>query len=145
MSDRSLGTCAIFLAIFMFWQSYDMVPNFSYEPLGPRAFPLLLSLLIALCGFSLIVKNKFKSESISKLTKIRILFLSLILFAYAFSFIPLGFIISTSIAILAIGYLFKGPTIPIVLSSISIPIILYYIFDHLLEVVLPAGILGFLS
>ena len=50
MNDRTLGIAALALAAFMTWAGWDIEAPFAYEPVGPRAFPLLLALIIGLCG-----------------------------------------------------------------------------------------------
>lgn len=142
MNDRVLGIAALLLASFMFWQSYDMVPDFSYEPLGPRAFPMLLSIMIAFCGLHLIIKGQFQAQPISRDAKLRIILLALVILGYALIFQPLGFIIATFLAIFAIGYLFGGKWLPLSISSLLIAVTLYVLFDRVLEVVLPVGLLG---
>lgn len=142
MNDRLLGLLALLLAAFMFWQSRGMVPAFSYEPLGPRAFPMLLSFFIAFCGIVLLLKGQYRSAPLSTATRVRLILLTLSLLGYALLFIPLGFIVATFLAILAIGGLFGGRPVPLISASIIAPVTLYYLFDQLLDVVLPMGILG---
>lgn len=142
MNDRNLGIAAILLAIFMLWQSYGMVPAFSYEPLGPRAFPMLLGVLIGLCGIYLLIKGQFKAAYIAPNTQLKIFILFLLFIAYGFLFQPLGFIVSTFLAILSIGYLFGGRLIPLLISGVVSSVALYFLFDRALSVVLPVGILG---
>lgn len=141
MNDRILGLLALLLAAFMFWESREMVPAFSYEPLGPRAFPMLLSIFIAFCGLVLLFKGQYHSAPLATKTRIRLALLALSLLGYAILFIPLGFIIATSLAILAIGSLFGASPAPLLSASIIAPITLYFLFDQLLDVVLPLGIL----
>src|SRR5690625_1749378 len=145
MNDRLLGLLALLLAAFMFWQSRGMVPAFSYEPLGPRAFPMLLSFFIAFCGIVLLLKGQYRSAPLSTATRVRLVLLALSLLGYALLFIPLGFIVSTFLAMLAIVAivgLFGGRPLPLISASIIAPVTLYYLFDQLLDVVLPMGILG---
>ena len=48
MADRILGVLALALALTMAWMAQAYQAEFSYEPVGPRAFPLLLAALLAL-------------------------------------------------------------------------------------------------
>lgn len=142
MNDRVLGIAALLLAGFMFWQSYDMVPDFSYEPLGPRAFPMLLSVMIAFCGLYLVIKGQFQAHPVANDVKLRIILLALVILIYALLFQPLGFILATFLAVMAIGFLFGGKLLPLSITSLLTAVILYVLFDRVLEVVLPVGILG---
>ena len=50
LNDRLLGVAALLLAAFLTWFGHDLQAPFAYEPVGPRAFPLLLAAVIGLCG-----------------------------------------------------------------------------------------------
>lgn len=142
MNDRTLGIAALLLSAFMLWQSYGMVPAFSYEPLGPRAFPMLLGALIGLCGIYILIKGQFKAAYIAPNTQLKIVILFLLFVAYGFLFQPLGFIVATFLAIVSIGFIFGGRLVPLLISGVVSSIALYFLFDRVLSVVLPVGILG---
>ena len=48
MSDRILGVACVAVAAGMAWAAADYAAPISYEPVGPRAFPLLRRLLARL-------------------------------------------------------------------------------------------------
>lgn len=56
MSDRILGGVCIAAAACMAWSAQGYASAFSYEPVGPRAFPLLLAGLLAAGGLWLVLK-----------------------------------------------------------------------------------------
>jgi len=62
LSDRLLGVMALLFSAFLAWHGVGLQAAFSYEPVGPRAFPLLLSALIGLCGLVLTWKGGNKVE-----------------------------------------------------------------------------------
>lgn len=142
MNDRLLGIAALGLAAFMLWQGYGMVPAFSYEPLGPRAFPMLLGGLIGVCGLVLVFKGLYRAPATPLATNLRILLLFVFILAYGLLFQPLGFIVATALVVMAVGYLFGGRPLPLVISAVLISVGLYFLFDKLMDVVLPVGILG---
>lgn len=142
MNDRLLGIAALALAGFMLWQGYGMVPSFSYEPLGPRAFPMLLGGLIAICGLVLIFKGLYRAPATPASTQIRIFILFLCILGYGLLFQTLGFIVATFLVVIAVGYLFGGKLLPLAISALIIAVGLYFLFDRLMDVVLPTGILG---
>jgi putative tricarboxylic transport membrane protein len=47
MSDRVLGAACVVLGAGMAWSAKDYAAPISYEPVGPRAFPMLLAGLLA--------------------------------------------------------------------------------------------------
>ena len=64
-----------------------------------------------------------------------------VLLAYALTFEPLGFVISTSLATFALGLLFTGRPLPCAVSAVAMGVLLYVLFDLLLDVPLPLGLL----
>ena len=56
MSDRILGAVCLVASAGMAWAAHDYAAPISYEPVGPRAFPLLLAGLMALAGGWLIAR-----------------------------------------------------------------------------------------
>lgn len=142
MNDRTLGIATILLGAFMLWQGYGMVPDFSYEPLGPRAFPMLLGGLIIGCGLFLTFKGLYRAPATPVASQLRIFLLFIFILAYGLFFQSLGFIVATALMVLAVGYLFGGKPIPLIISAIFISLGLYFLFDKLMDVVLPVGLLG---
>ena len=47
MSDRILGAACVVVAAGMAWAGHGYAAPIAYEPVGPRAFPLLLAALMA--------------------------------------------------------------------------------------------------
>ena len=56
MSDRILGAVCVFASAGMAWAARDYAAAISYEPVGPRAFPLLLAGLMAVGGGWLVLR-----------------------------------------------------------------------------------------
>lgn len=129
-----LGVCA--LIAVMIWRLN--VP-FAYEPVGPKAFPLLLALLMALCCFALIVKPERGVEipELSALGKGALVIL--ILLGYALSFEQLGFPLATLLMVPLISRLFGGRWMWGMVCGLVVSILGYFIFDGLLQVTLPLG------
>ena len=50
MSDRALGAACVLAWVARAAAARDYSAAFSYEPLGPRAFPMLLAVGLGLCG-----------------------------------------------------------------------------------------------
>ncbi|BAN50014.1 tripartite tricarboxylate transporter TctB family protein [Metapseudomonas resinovorans] len=119
---------------------------FSYDPVGPRAYPLLLLLLMAAAAVWLLVKpGEAEDLPISwSLARKVALFIGG-LFAYALLFEPLGFVLSTALAGFGLGLLFNGRPLPSLLSGVLMGTLLYGLFDYLLDVPLPMGLLAILE
>lgn len=141
LNDRVLGTSALIFAALITALGYDLVPPFSYEPVGPRAFPLLLALIIALCGLRLLIKGGGAVEANPAGANARIVAMAAYLAAYAFLFQWAGFIPATTLMVVFIGRLFGARWIQAIVGGVVMSVGLFYLFDKGLDVVLPSGIL----
>lgn len=142
MNDRILGIAAVLLAVFLTWQSYGMEAPFSYEPLGPSAFPLIIAAIIAICGVVLIVKGSLMVDRNPPGANIRIGTMVACVAVYAFLFQWAGFVIATAGMTAIVGRLFGGKWQWTILSGVVIGIAFFLLFDKGLDVVLPTGLLG---
>ena len=142
LNDRVLGIAALFLAVFLTWFGYDLEAPFAYEPVGPKAFPLMLALVIALCGVRLVYKGGNAVEPNPEGANFRITTMILYVVAYAFLFQWLGFIISTTLMTIFVGRLFDGSWVKSIIGGVLMGILFFLLFDKGLDVVLPTGILG---
>jgi putative tricarboxylic transport membrane protein len=140
MSDRIF--CAIFLVVLacLAWVAWKIDAPFSYEPIGPKAYPLLLFGLMAACAAWILVKPDAKAEwPEAKSLRLKVAGLLGVLLAWALLFHPLGFIVSTALASVAIGRLFDAAWKPNLVAGVVSSVALYFFFDKLLDVALPLG------
>ena len=141
MNNRILGVGALSLAAFMLWFGYGIQAPVAYEPLGPAAFPTVVALIMALCGFRLVLKGGGQAESLPSGALGRILAVVLVLVCYALTFEPLGFIPATALMVCLVGRLFGGSWMRTLAAGAVGSILLFLLFDRGLDVVLPLGIL----
>lgn len=119
---------------------------FSYDPVGPRAYPLLLLFLMGTAALWLIYKpGEAEDLPISWPLARKVAIFVAAMFAYALLFEPLGFILSTALAGFGLGLLFHGRLIPSLISGVLMGTLLYGLFDYLLDVPLPMGLLAILE
>ncbi|WP_338579515.1 tripartite tricarboxylate transporter TctB family protein [Pseudomonas sp. ML2-2023-6] len=123
---------------------------FSYEPVGPRAFPLLM---LALMGLGLIYmvfrpSPVVHSEDDPKLdretlTKIGLCVVLLLIFAGTFE--TLGFILSSTLIGIPMARLYGGRWLPSIVIISLMSVGLYLLFDKAMDVPLPLGLLDVLE
>ena len=142
LNDRLLGVAALIFAAFLTWFGHDLEAPFAYEPVGPAAFPLLLALIIALCGLRLVFKGGNDVEANSPGANLRIAMMVATLAAYGFFFQWLGFVVSTTLMSVLIGRLFGGTWLKCTVGGVLLAVALFLLFDKVMDVVLPAGLLG---
>lgn len=140
-----LLACAVLAAMAWPYQA-----AYSYEPVGPRAHPLLtLALLAAALAYLAWRPTALKHEPDDSpldrpaLTKIALCTALLMLFAGLFE--PLGFILSSALTGIPMARLYGGRWLPStgVIGLISVG--LYLLFDKAMDVPLPLGLLDVLE
>ncbi|MEG0753903.1 MAG: tripartite tricarboxylate transporter TctB family protein [Angelakisella sp.] len=144
-------------SFFAFWYVGATMPVSSSVELGAEQWPqlILICFVLALSYniYNIIKENKAKGihgfgtliAGTKKFFKSRLLIGTLIIFAMALLFEPLGFLATTFMFLSAYGYLIGERRIPrLLLISLITTIILYVGFVVLLDVLLPRGNVPFL-
>ncbi|WP_447874279.1 tripartite tricarboxylate transporter TctB family protein [Serratia fonticola] len=114
--------------------------EYSYEPLGPRPFPLAILSLMALCAALLLLRRPQLVEWPHKNVLQRLLVLVITLVLYAWGFEWLGFPLATTLLTFSIGLLFQASIKAALISGVIMGVSLFYAFDYLLDVTLPLGV-----
>lgn len=171
MQDRILGAIAVIVAIAMAVGARDYVAPIAYEPIGPRAVPTLLAIMIGLVGLWLLLRPAPRDASApeqtdrtdpaggqalataaaagadthgiapSPLLPWRVVLATLAIVVYALLFEVLGFTLATALMTVPVARLFGGSWKQGVITGLVMGVVLYLVFDRLLDVVLPAGLL----
>lgn len=144
MSDRILGAVCIAVGAGMAWAAQDYAATISYEPVGPRAFPLLLAALMTASGLWLVLRPSLGANNFRNVPWMATAFSAVAIGLYALLFQTLGFTLATALMAVPVGMAFGGSWKQTVASGAGLGIVLYFMFDKLLDVVLPTGILSFL-
>lgn len=143
MSDRILGAVCMLLAVSMAWAAQSYVAEISYEPVGPRAFPMLLAALLAAGGLWLLFKPAEGQPPRYAQVPLKLVALTLgTVFFYAFAFETLGFPLATALMAVPIGMAFGGKPLKCLAAGLVLGVGCFFMFDRLLDVVLPAGLLA---
>ncbi len=140
-SDRLLGTAAILLAGAMSFAAWGYAAPFEYEPVGPRAFPLVLAALMVLAGAWLVARPAHHASFVGGAHSRRIALFAAAVVLYAIVFQLLGFVVATALMALPVGRIFGGSWRQCALTGVGMGVVLFVMFDSLLDVVLPAGML----
>ncbi|KAA8705740.1 tripartite tricarboxylate transporter TctB family protein [Pseudomonas cannabina] len=124
--------------------------TFSYEPVGPRAFPLLIlglmgvGLLYMLIRPTAIVHTE-EEPALDRQTLIKIGVCIGLLLIFAGLFEPLGFILSSILIGIPMARLYGGRWLPSIVVVILTSVGLYLLFDKAMDVPLPLGLLSVLE
>ncbi len=143
MSDRILGAVCVVAAAGMAWAAQGYAAAISYEPVGPRAFPLLLSGLMAAAGLWLVFKPTLRGFALEGINLKMLALSAVAIVAYALLFEKLGFPIATALMAVPVGMAFGGDWKKSLIGGAGLGLGLFILFDKLLDVVLPTGLLSF--
>lgn len=144
MSDRLLGAVCVATAAAMAWAAQGYTAAYSYEPLGPKAFPLLLAACMGLGGLWLVLRPSVGGGAFAQVPWKGTLLCAGTVLAYAALFQWLGFILATLLMALPVGRAFGGGWKQSLASGAALGVGLHFLFDRLLDVTMPAGLLSFL-
>jgi putative tricarboxylic transport membrane protein len=141
MSDRLFAGAWLVVTALIAWVTGTIEVPFSYEPIGPRAFPWLLCILMAGAALRMIMRPDPEPAwpHGPLLGKTAVVIAALV--GYAFAFEPLGFPLATFGATLAIGRTFGGSWRGCAIAGAVMGLGFWYFFDRMLEVTVPLGML----
>ena len=145
LAQRVFASALLLVCAGLAAMAWPYQAAFSYEPVGPRAFPLLMLALMGLGLAYMIFRPSpvVHSEDDPKLdretlTKIGLCIVLLLIFAGTFE--PLGFILSSILVGIPLARLYGGRWLPssVIISLVSVG--LYLLFDKAMDVPLPLGL-----
>lgn len=140
MADRLFGLFLLGLAAVFGGAGWGIVAPFSYDPLGPRPYPLMLAAVLAVMAVWMLLKpQEVKLPGGRVLGQAGLLIATLVLYQMTFRW--LGFILSTIIAVMLIARLFKGSWLQGLLTGVGLALACYGLFNTMLEIPLPAGMI----
>ena len=153
MVDRILGTVCLLLAAAMAWAARGYAADISYEPVGPRAFPLLLAAIFALIGAWLLVTGGGRVAAQAATATVpaapqrnlvAVAMCAVAVLVYGALFQPLGFVLATTLMAVPVCKAFGGTLKGGLLGGLGLGLGLFFLFDKVLDVILPTGVLSFL-
>ncbi|MGQ3198253.1 MAG: tripartite tricarboxylate transporter TctB family protein, partial [Hydrogenophaga sp.] len=108
MSDRALGAACVLASVAMAAAARDYSAAFSYEPLGPKAFPMLLAVGLGLCGLWMLWRPAQGAQAFKGIPWIPTLWCVGAIAVYAALFQTLGFVLATALMTVPVGMAFGG-------------------------------------
>lgn len=138
-ADRILGLALIGLAAFAAFQANQLQPTFSYEPVGPKAFPILLSVVLAALSLVLVFRPGENGEWPNSRVVLKLGAVLAVLLVYALLFTRLGFLITTFLTVFSLSRLFDATWLKALAAGVLMALGSYYLFTLGLGISLPGG------
>lgn len=140
MVERIFGLFLFCIGLLFFFGSRQLEVAFSYDPLGPKAFPMALGVLLCVLSVVLMIRpERYNFPNFS--VKINTFFIVALLVFYSLSFSFLGFLVSTGVLVFFVSRIFQGTNFQALGSSVGISVGTYILFGVILDVELPMGVI----
>ena len=148
--QRIFASVLLLVCVGLALMAWPYQAAFSYEPVGPRAFPLLMLGLMGLGLIYMIVRptpvvHSEEDPQLDRHTLLKIAVCVVLLLIFAGTFEPLGFILSSILIGIPMARLYGGRWVPSVVIISVMSVGLYLLFDKAMDVPLPLGLLDVLE
>lgn len=173
MANRIVGILCLVTGAAMAWAARAYSAEISYEPVGPRAFPMLLAGIIALIGVWLVIVGDRRAVAPAAATHaaaqgqalpatgaaeaqtataaiaprtnlLAVAVCAVAVLIYGALFQPLGFVLATTLMAMPVSKAFGGTLKGGLIGGLVMGFGFYFLFDKVLDVILPTGVLSFL-
>jgi len=144
-SDRIFGLVVLMVALAYIASATQIQTSFLADPVGPKAFPILVGALAAICALVLIFRPDPDPDWPAARTFGSLAIAVIVLVVYAYALKPLGFILPTAFAAAILSYQISPRAGPAALSGVGLSVGLFILFKFALGlglVAFPKGILG---
>ncbi len=138
-ADRVAGAILLLIGIWYLWTATTLKSAFIGDVLGPSAFPLLLGVLLIILSILLMLKPDENPEwpQAQGWLRIGLILASFIVYSYIIE--PLGYIVATSLEMIALSLIFKGPPVKSIIASVVFSTVMFILFFVILDLRLPVG------
>ncbi|WP_238999087.1 tripartite tricarboxylate transporter TctB family protein [Azospira restricta] len=140
VSERIFGFALLLLSVAGILIGWDLRAPVEYEPVGPRAFPLLLLTLLGVTAVVMIVSRPAPTKWAPPPVLRHVAALFVVMLVYAWLFDKLGFIVATALMTVPVARYFGGTWRQCVLGGIGLGVGQFFLFDKILDVALPTGL-----
>lgn len=145
MADRFFSFAILLITIGYLIFAFTVIrAPFQYDPLGPEGWPRIVGLAALPCCLYILARPDVFSLGVNQKTFIRLVALVLALFVYAWLFQPAGFIVATLLFCFALSVMLGASLRNAAVFAVATAVIGYFLCTGLLELNLPAGLLGYL-
>lgn len=144
MSDRLTGLALLALAV-----AYGIAAG-GYQamigdPLGPAVFPMALAIALGGLSVYLIVRPDPEPDWPKRRALLKQVLTLVAFVGYTYLLEPLGFLVSTFVAVVVLGWLLGARLWQAGAAGVAIAAVLFVLFDTVLGLPLPAGVLDALG
>ncbi|MDF3920626.1 tripartite tricarboxylate transporter TctB family protein [Salinicola salarius] len=141
-NDRVFGLVMLVIAVAYYYGATQFpVPFGGSEAVGPETFPKLLAVILAICSLYMIVKPDPDNHWPASRTFVELGIAVVTLIVYALLLEPMGFIVSTTLAVGTLCWRMGARPIKAYLTGLISGVVVFVLFTYGLELPLPLGLL----
>lgn len=143
MSDRILGGVGLALAAFFIFQATQIQLSFISDPLGPKAFPIVIGGVLGLTSLVFMLRPDPAPDwpAIGRVFEIAVAVAVLV--AYALALPEIGFVVATAFAAAFLTWRLGTAPLMSVVAGTIISVGIYVVFHLVLGLSLAPGPWGF--
>lgn len=142
MQQRLFAIFLLAISVLLAFLALDYNASFSYEPVGPRAFPWLILVGVGLCSAVMLLERQPQSDEMppkDHQMTVKLVLCILLFLGYAAFFENAGFILSSAVFAICMARLY-GALWKVALCVMPLLVlVLYGLFEYVLDVPLPLG------
>lgn len=146
LNDRILGVLLLALAVAYGWGATQFPEPFGgAASVGPDTFPKMLAVVLALTSIYLMVRPDPDNAWPWNRTGLELVIAVVVLLLYTALLQPLGFIISTALAVGTLCWRMGASPLKAYVTGAVSGVVVFLIFNFALGLALPLGLLSFLE
>ncbi len=143
MSDRIFGAIGLILSLFFIWQATRIELSFISDPVGPRTFPIIICVMMALASAVVLLVPDPEPLWPAAMSLFEIGVSVVVLFLYASLLPVVGFIIATAFAAAYLTRRLGSTPVQSAIIGIATSIGIFVVFKLILGLSLAEGPFGF--
>ena len=144
-SDRIFGLVVLGVALAYIASALQIQTSFLSDPVGSKAFPVLIGGIAALASLVLLVRPDENPEWPHGATWLHLGIALVVLVAYAYALKPLGFLLPTAVAAGVVSYQISPRRNTAALTGVGLSVGLFVVFKYVLGlglIALPRALMG---
>lgn len=139
MTDRITGLVLLIFAIIYGFGATRLKVGFGSDPLGPKAFPLMLAIILGLVAIAIMIRTDPNPKWITRAGWINFVIVPISFILYAYLLVPIGFILATTLETAFVSQRFGAKLLPALITGLISSLVLYALFVFALGLPLPIG------
>ena len=143
MGERAFGIISLIIACGYVYVASLTKLSFISDPVGPKQFPYILGFFWGLSSLLIIFQPEFKPKWPSFYKFLEIIFITIVLIAYAYALPVVGFVISTLITTFILAWRLGVEMFKALMFGLAVSFTIYFLFHGILGLSLAKGMFGF--